>query len=139
MANAEHKRNVDTILLYMLIKKLVLPIVRTKAYKLKLVNGAGKIIKEPQTKTERNALTVLDRFVFKLKRLLGSKLINLHKFLYTQTLNNDFYNKLIVKGTVEQRSEISRIKKDVKTRLENNNINIDDVLLLLTEDEDASL
>ena len=43
MSSLEHKRNVDTILLYMLIKKLVLPIVRTKAYKLKLVNAAGKI------------------------------------------------------------------------------------------------
>lgn len=117
----------------MLIKKLVLPIVRTKAYKLKLVNAAGKIIKDPQTKTELAALTPLDRFVFKLKRLLGGRLVNLHKFLYTQTLHNDFYNKLIVKGTVEQRSEIRRIKKDVKMKLENNNINIDDILLLLED------
>jgi hypothetical protein len=135
MAKTEHKRNIDTILLYLLIKKLTQPITKSEAFKLKLVNNVGKVIKEPKTEKEQQALTLLDRFCYKLKRLLNVKLITLNNYLYLQILNNDFYNKLIVKGSVEQRSELERIKKDVtKQKLENNNINIDDIIMLLTEE-----
>ena len=43
MATLEHRINIDTILSYILIKKLVAPIVRSDAYKLGLVNNAGKL------------------------------------------------------------------------------------------------
>ena len=35
-------------------------------------------------------------------------------FLYLSTLSNDFYNKLVVKGSIAQRAEIIRIKKDIQ-------------------------
>lgn len=135
----EHKSNVDTIMSYILIKKLVTPIARSDAYKLKLVNGAGKVIKEPQTK-EQEALTLLDRIVFKLKRLLGTRLINLNNFLYLQTVNNDFYNKLVVRGTIKQRAEIQRIARDVKEIKEKYQIDDSDVIYsLLAESIEAEL
>jgi hypothetical protein len=135
MAKTEHKSDVDTILSYILIKKIVLPIVRTDAYKLKLVNAAGKVIKEPETDKEHAALTLLDRIVFKLKRLLGTRILNLNNFLYINTLNNDFYNKLIVRGTIKQRAEIKRIAKDVKDIKEKYNLDTDEVIYsLLTEE-----
>ena len=115
------RENVDNIISYILIKKLVTPITRTKSYQLKLVNNAGRVIKEPETEAERHALTVLDRLIFKLKRLLGGKLINLNSFLYLSTLSNDFYNKIVVKGSIESRAEIIRIKKDIQKLAEKYN------------------
>lgn len=111
--NLDQKENIDNILTYILIKKLVTPIVKMDAYRLGLINSSGKVIKQPETDLERSALTTLDRIILKLKRLLGTRLYVLNKFLYLATLNNDMYNKLIVRGTVNQRSEIQRIKRDV--------------------------
>jgi hypothetical protein len=112
--NLEQKENIDNILTYIFIKKLVTPIVRTPAFKFGLVNTAGKVIRNPATNDELMALTTLDRIIFKLKRLLGGKLLILNSFLYLATLNNDMYSKLIVRGSINQRAEIQRIKKDIE-------------------------
>ena len=114
MATEQEKSNIDSVLTYILIKKLVTPIVKTKAYELGLIDNAGHSLRKPETDSEKSALSVFDKFVFKLKRLLGGKVMNLHRFLYLQTLNNNFYNKLIVRGSVENRAEIQRIKKGVE-------------------------
>lgn len=135
MSKGKHRSEVDTIISYILVKKLVTPIVRTDAYKLKLVNATGKVIKEPQTDKEHEALTLADRIVFKLKRLLGSKLLNLNNFLYLQTINNNFYNKLVVRGTIKQRAEILRIAKDVKGIKEKYNMNTEEVIYSLLKEE----
>jgi len=135
MANDKHISEVDTILSFIIIKKLVTPITRTQAFKLGLVNGAGKVIKEPITDKEKGSLTLLDRIVFKLKRLLGTRLLNLNNFLYLQTINNEFYNKLVVRGTIKQRAEIQRIVKDVKNIKEKYDINTDDLIKTLLKEE----
>ena len=134
MASLEQRSNIDAILTYILIKKLVTPIVRTPGYRLGLVNNAGRLLREPETETERNALTMLDRLAFKLRRLLGSKVMNLNNFLYLQTINNDFYNKLIVRGSIRQRAEIQRIQRDVRGIKEKYDLEEDDIVrALLTE------
>lgn len=135
MATLQQRSNIDTIMTYILIKKIVQPIVRTPAYKLGLVNQSGKVLHEPNNDTERNALTVLDRLVFKLKRLLGSRIMNLNNFLYLQTLSNDFYNKLIVKGDIQQRAEILRIRKDVHGIKEKYGMSEEDLARCLLSEE----
>jgi len=110
----EDRSNIDNILTYILIKKLMTPITNTPAYKMGLVDTAGRSIKTPQDDDEISVLTTFDKFIFKLKRLLGAKIGALHKFLFIQTMNNDFYNKLIVRGSVESRAEIIRIQKDIE-------------------------
>jgi len=135
MATSKHKQDVDTIMSYIIVKKLVQPITRSDAYKLKLVNQAGKVVREPKTDKEHEALTLLDRIVFKLKRLLGSKLLNLNNFLYLQTINNNFYNKLVVRGTINQRAEIQRIARDVKGIKEKYNMDTEDVIYSLIKEE----
>jgi len=135
MASAKHKGDVDTIMSYILVKKLVTPIVRSEAYKMKLVNAAGKVIREPETDKEHGSLTLLDRIVFKLKRLLGSKLLNLNNFLFLQTISNDFYNKLVVRGTIKQRAEIKRIARDVKGIKEKYNIDTEEIICSLIKED----
>jgi hypothetical protein len=126
--SSEQRENIDNILSYIFIKKLVTPIVRTPAYKLGLVNNAGKVLKKPETPKEKESLTTLDKIIFKMKRLLGSKLINLNSFLYLSTMSNDFYNKLVVRGSVNQRAEVLRIIKDVEKLAENYDASFDDVI-----------
>jgi len=129
------RQNIDNVISYLFIKKLVTPIIRTPAYKLGLVNQAGKVVKEPATDEEKMALTLLDRMTFKLKRLLGGKLATLNSFLYTTTQSVDMYSKVVIRGTVDQRAEILRIVRDVKNMIESQGMSVDDVVgSLLTEE-----
>jgi len=135
MATPAQQSTIDSVLTYILIKKIVTPIIRTQAYRTGLVDNAGKVIKSPETDDEKKSLTVLDRLVFKLKRLLGSKLTNLNNFLYTVTLGNDFYNQIIIKGGVETRGEIKRIKKDVEKMMEKYNMSFETYLMGVLNEE----
>lgn len=129
------KSEIDTVMSFILIKKIVTPINQTKAYKLGLVNGAGKVLREPKNDEEQESLTLLDRIVFKIKRLLNTKLLNLNNFLYLSTINNDFYSKLVIRGTIKQRAEILRITKDVKDIQEKYNINTEELICSLIKEE----
>lgn len=132
---ANNKTNLDSILTFIFLKKLMAPIIKTDAYSMELVNNVGKVIKVPETEEEKNALTVLDKFVFKLKRLLGSKMSQLNNFLFLQTLNNDLYNKLIVKGSIQQRAEIKRIQRDIDKLQEKYEAELSDILYGLLNEE----
>lgn len=131
MASLENIKNIDTILTYILVKKLVTPIVRTDAYKMGLVDVTGKLKKEPSNHLEEKAFTPLDKLVFKLKRLMGSKLLVLNQFLYLQNMNNSMYDKVIVRGNVQQRAEIIRIVKDLEKIQEKYDKDVDDVVYSL--------
>jgi hypothetical protein len=126
--NSQKRSNVDSILSYILIKKLITPIVKTPAYKLSLINSSGKIIKSPTSDEEKLALTALDKICLKLKRLLGGKIATLNNFLYTQNISSNLYNQLNVNGNVEQRAEIVRINQDVSKMLESKGYNFDTFL-----------
>lgn len=135
MAIKSKKPDVDAMVTYLFLKKLMTPVFNTDAYKLKLVDNAGRVIKEPETPHEKEALTLLDKLILKMKRLLGTRVANLYNFLYLQTLGMDAYNNLIVMGSTAQRAEIKRIAKDFKRLQESHEINMDDVIYnLLTEE-----
>jgi len=130
----EERSNIDSILTYILIKKLMTPITNTQAYRHGLVDTAGHVIRLPETDEEIAALTIFDKFIFKLKRLLGAKIGVLHKFLYIQTMNNDFYNKLIVRGSVQSRAEILRIQSDMEKLQEKYNMPLETFLMRLANE-----
>lgn len=131
----KNKNEIDTIVSYIFMKKIVTPIVRSEAYKLKLINSAGRVIREPVTDKEHAALTLLDRLVLKIKRLMGGRLVNLNNFLYLQTINNDFYSKLIVRGTIKQRAEIKRIARDVKNLKEKYDLDNESIIYSLLREQ----
>lgn len=67
-------RFVDAIITYRILKKLVTPFEDTPAFKLGIVDKNGKILKkenELKTPEERDAYTMLDRLVFRLKRIIN--------------------------------------------------------------------
>ena len=123
----------DAVLTFIFLKKLMTPITKTKAYSLELVDNMGRIIKQPKTNEEKNALTLFDKLIFKMKRLLKGDLTKLHSFLYLQTMGseNNFYNKLIVKGSIDSRVEIKRIQRDLEKIAENHECSVNEMLYTL--------
>lgn len=135
MAIRSKKQDVDALVTYLFLKKLMTPVFNTEAFRLKLVDNAGRIIKEPVTPQEKSALTLLDKLILKMKRLLGTRVSNLYNFLYLQTLGQNMYNNLIVMGTTAQRAEIKKIAKDFKRLQESYDIPMEDVVYnILTEE-----
>ena len=74
-------RVIDALIAYRLLKLLVTPFKKTKAYKMGIIDEKGKVLikskelpkKFPgyKTKEARKAYTLLIRFIFNLKRLLS--------------------------------------------------------------------
>ena len=67
-------RIVDTYITYRIIKTLVKPWKQQDAYKLGIIDDKGKVLKKTkdlETREEKEAYTVLTKFVFNLKRLLN--------------------------------------------------------------------
>jgi hypothetical protein len=129
-ANTEH---LDMVLTYVLVQKLLTRINNTKAYELGLVDNNGLVIKTPETEEEEESLGMLDKFVFKLKRMLGPKLNQLSNFLYVNSLDNDITKFLTVKGGVQNRASIKRVKGDVDKLAEKYNMTTEQLLVCLIE------
>ena len=67
-------RVIDALVAYRVLKLLVTPFNRTKAFEFGIIDDKGKVLKkskEIKDPKERNAYTLLIRFVFNLKRLLS--------------------------------------------------------------------
>ena len=67
-------RAIDLLITYRVIKMLVTPFEKTEAYKLGIIDKNGKVLRKARTlKTakEKEAYTLLHRFVFNLKRLIN--------------------------------------------------------------------
>ena len=67
-------RVIDAVIAYRVLKLLVTPFNRTKAFELGIIDDKGKVLKKSRdikNAEERNAYTLLIRFVFNLKKLLA--------------------------------------------------------------------
>ena len=84
-------RVIDALIAYRVLKLLVTPFNRTKAFKLGIIDDKGKVLIKskdlPNSGPKREAYTLLIRFVFNLKRLLSK--VGIHNY----DLNSrDIYN-----------------------------------------------
>ena len=67
-------RAIDLLITYRVIKMLVTPFEKTDAYKYGIIDKNGKVLRKNKTLTvakEKDSYTILDRFVFNLKRLIN--------------------------------------------------------------------
>ena len=67
-------RVIDAVIAYRVLKLLVTPFNKTKAFEFGIIDDKGKVLKkskEIKNPKERNAYTLLIRFVFNLKKLLA--------------------------------------------------------------------
>ena len=65
-----------------IMKKLSQPINETLAFKLGLIDKYGNMIRDPETLEERKALTGVDKYLIKVKNILGEKIDILNLALY---------------------------------------------------------
>jgi hypothetical protein len=137
MAIRSKKADVDALVTYIFLKNLMTPVFNTDAYRLKLIDSAGRVIREPQTDKEKQALTLLTRLILKIRRLLGTRVANLYNFLYLQTLGQNMYNNVIVMGTMAQKAEIKRVQKDFRRLQESYDMSFDDIVYTLMTEEIA--
>ena len=105
-------RFMDYTIMYLLGKRLLTPLKDWKAYKLGLIDLKGKTIKRPKTSQEKDALTLLDRFLLFLKSLLTAKnLLLLGAFLLLKESDGDRVIKAIGdKELVERLNENQKIE-----------------------------
>jgi hypothetical protein len=69
------KENIaDTIIAWMIFRKLLRNAKDTDAYKLKLIDKDFKILRKPKGRKEEEAMTVLDKLIFRIQHLLGPKI-----------------------------------------------------------------
>jgi hypothetical protein len=130
MDNNEQTQNLDNVIAFIVIKKLVTPVEATDAFQKGLIDKTGRIIKMPETDEENSALTTLDKFIFKLKRLLGAKISQLNNFMYLHTVNSGLHRNLFVRGNVENRAEIKRVKKGLDRLGEELDMSVDKIIKL---------
>ena len=67
-------RVIDALVAYRVLKLLVTPFNKTEAFRLGIIDAKGKVLKKSKQikdPKERNAYTLLIRFVFNLKRMLS--------------------------------------------------------------------
>lgn len=77
-------RFVDAIITYRILKKLVTPFEETDAYRLGIIDAKGQRIKKEydlHTSEEKDAYTLLDRLVFRLKRIVNKVPVENKRFL----------------------------------------------------------
>ena len=109
---------IDKIVSFIVMKRLITPIKKSDAFKLGLIDRSGKIIKQPTTDEEKNSLSELDKLIFKLKNLMGSRLAQLNTFMYLQSSQADFSNSIIVTGGIEKRGIVKRVLDDLNSLFE---------------------
>ena len=135
-ANLEH---LDNVLSYILVKKLMTRITSTKAYNLALVDEQGKTLREPKTEEEKAALTNLQKFIFKLKRMLGARINELGNFLYVNVFNDDLENFLTIKGGVQNKAVVRKVKNDLLKLAEKYNAEVEELIECLVNIESSDV
>lgn len=67
------KQAVDTVIILRILKKLTTPFNKTEAFKLGVIDKNGKVLVAPKDRDQqqKQSMTMLDRLVFNLKRLLS--------------------------------------------------------------------
>ena len=131
-ANTQH---LDEVLSYILVKKMLTRIDKTKAHKLGLVDDKGRTLKIAKTEEEKTALGLLDKFIFKLKRIIGPRINELSNFLYVNSFESDIEKYLTVKGGVQNKAAIKRVTNDLNQLTEKYNMDISEILLCLIHEE----
>ena len=66
-------RGIDFLIIYRVVKMLVTPFEKQEAFKFGIIDEKGKVLrkyKSLKTEKERKSYTLLNRFVFNLKRIL---------------------------------------------------------------------
>ena len=127
-----NEERIKSVLSFMVLKKLVTPINKTKAFKLGLIDFQGKQIRKPENKEEESLLTLFDKLMFRIRYLLAGRVSQLNRFIYLQTvLDDNFYDQLKVTGNINKRAAVLRVKNDIEKLVESKGFSQEEIYSLL--------
>jgi len=112
----------DTIITYMVLKRLTKPFEEWDAYKLGIIDAEGKKIKTPTSSKEKEAWTSLDVMVWNMKKLLG-------KYINKSTLARYFTAAMLISENIRPYMNYKLITEN-KTYPELNDFDCDKQLIL---------
>lgn len=110
-----HNREIDNILVFVFLKSLTTIPVKTKAYKLGLIDKNGRLIKDPVTKEENNAISNLDLLMFKIREWLRPKMYYLSSANWLTSIykNQRVQNYLLNTHTLSKQHLIRKINNEL--------------------------
>ena len=80
----------DAAFMTSLVQRLSTPIKNLPAYKMGLINGSGKILKQPRTKEERRALSNLDQVALLMRQAMGGRIVAVANMYRKARMNPHF-------------------------------------------------
>ncbi len=112
--SVKNKISVHRALSFMLLNELMKKNNQTDAFKMGLIDSKGDVVRMPTTEEEQLALTSFVLITVELKKLLGSKLSSLYRFMYVNNYDSrDILDKLMLRTNIENRISIRRIEHDI--------------------------
>ena len=114
-----HSRDIDNVLVFVFLKSITTIPTTTKAYKLGLINRNGKLIKNPKTQEEHNAISNLDLLMFKLREWLRPKMYCLSSVNWIRGLYKDkrIQNYLLNSEIISKQYVVRRLNSELDTIL----------------------
>lgn len=114
-----HNRDIDNVLVFVFLKSITTIPTTTKAYKLGLIDRNGKLIKNPKTQEEHNAISNLDLLMFKLREWLRPKMYCLSSVNWIRGLYKDkrIQNYLLNSEIISKQYVIRRLNSELDTIL----------------------
>ena len=114
-----HNRDIDNVLVFVFLKSITTIPTATKAYKLGLIDRNGKLIKNPKTQEEHNAISNLDLLMFKLREWLRPKMYCLSSVNWIRGLYKDkrIQNYLLNSEIISKQYVVRRLNSELDTIL----------------------
>ena len=114
-----HNRDIDNVLVFVFLKTITTIPTTTKAYKLGLIDRNGKLIKNPKTQEEHNAISNLDLLMFKLREWLRPKMYCLSSVNWIRGLYKDkrIQNYLLNSEIISKQYVVRRLNSELDTIL----------------------
>ena len=114
-----HNRDIDNVLVFVFLKSITTIPTTTKAYKLGLIDRNGKLIKNPKTQEEHNAISNLYLLMFKLREWLRPKMYCLSSVNWIRGLYKDkrIQNYLLNSEIISKQYVVRRLNSELDTIL----------------------
>lgn len=114
-----HNRDIDNVLVFVFLKSITTIPTTTKAYNLGLIDRNGKLIRNPKTQEEHNAISNLDLLMFKLREWLRPKMYCLSSVNWIRGLYKDkrIQNYLLNSEIISKQYVVRRLNSELDTIL----------------------
>ena len=109
-------RFIDGVILFTIANRLLKPFNKWDAYKMGIIDEKGNKVRDPENSKEKDAWSLLNRFIAKIKKALSSKILAGLAIYYTlikEERANTLSKEEILEG-IQYRKRFSQIDEKVR-------------------------